>query len=419
MIGTMNPGAPIVEDAESKARSWLLAACTRPEARPEVAAGDRGELEIEAVQHALLRMAIDHRVVGLTVRLLERLEINGTDGIAEAARRIRLRSAVLDNRLDRAIRALVEVDADPVLLKGATIAERFYPSPDLRDQADIDVLVPRGRVDDSLRAMEALGYRFPGDSDRLDGFRRFHFHVPLRHSDGHMIELHWELQRPDARFRLAAATVRERATHLQESPRAGARHPCPDDVVLHLVLQNLQEGFSRLSRIVDVERIVSQTHGFDWHRLVRTSRAGDLSTSTAVTLQIARQLLDAPIPGEVIRALRPDRLARHHISLMAPTSSLVSQRFLHTFAARQLLELWLMPAWSDRVGSIWSILAEDPEDEILWERRVGPWTRWVRLSKLGLLQIAYYGNALGPLFSRRKRAQMRFWSSHAINSDFL
>jgi hypothetical protein len=111
--------------------------------------------------------------------------------------------------------------------------------------------------------------------------------------------------------------------------------------------ENLRDSFSRLVRLVDVDRLVASTPGLDWDEVVRGARSGGLLALLGLSLDLASELLGTPVPAEVRRALRGDRLGRAHLALLRPADGLLHRR-LGAAGPSAALVLWLAPGWRSR-----------------------------------------------------------------------
>src|SRR5436190_20219090 len=111
----------------------------------------------------LVQAGIYHGVAGYLVCALEagRLALPAADQqrIGEFHRQAVLQTAVLRRELG-AITAPLEAacQAAPLLLKGPALGERFYPDARLRPCSDLDLLVPKARLEDACCCLEVLGY---------------------------------------------------------------------------------------------------------------------------------------------------------------------------------------------------------------------------------------------------------------------
>ncbi|HXV76092.1 MAG TPA: nucleotidyltransferase family protein [Candidatus Polarisedimenticolaceae bacterium] len=395
----MSPLLAAKSSSSPELAAALVAASLRPELRgdgtPYLELLERGDGLAE-----LLDAAAQHGVLGLTLSTLLDALRRGIDRPPAALEvrfeDLRRRSSMLELKCALVVSLLERARVNPVVLKGAAIALRHYPEPWQRDLADLDLLVRPHDVDAALATLAAAGYRSPVSPARDAYYRAKHFHLPVVHGDGHYVEIHWALTRPDSGFGLDPESVYWSAERVTRQGGAIIRIPRVEHTMLHIVVQNLQEGFSRLGRTVDIDRIVASTPRLDWDQLVAEARRGNLGSATALSLQLAARLMHTPVPDEVRRALLPPPVARFHLALMRPELHLLSRRVTRIRAAEDLLELWLLNVARRRFGLLASNL-----------RRFGAIRGAIRVAKISALQLLFYAGALLPGTSRSARA---FWS---------
>jgi hypothetical protein len=108
--------------------------------------------------------------------------------LATAAQWMRLQAV-----LARAGSALDAADVPWMPLKGLDTAERFFPRPELRLSSDIDVLVPAGRLDEAMGALERAGWAFDS-TPLLAAYQRDEgYNWRARGPHGESLELHYRL----------------------------------------------------------------------------------------------------------------------------------------------------------------------------------------------------------------------------------
>lgn len=299
-----------------------------------------------------------------------------------------------------------------LVLKGGALVGTVYPDPVDRDMADLDFLVSKRRLKVATRALLAAGYRMIDVPNGVWLYRRHHFHFAMVKSIALRVELHWGLERaarpaiPDPECFLRDAVMRA----------DGIRASAADYTVLHLVLQGCHEGFTRLSRFVDIDRILANEAEFDWDRLVEIARRSVLAEATATALQIAHRLLDTPLAHGPMSALLPGGLCRTHVAMFRPLQAVFEPK-LPTGTDR-VFRFWILDNLSNRLAYLAALLAPEvtfPPTPIPPRLPV----RMLRFAKLCRVQLGLYGRAALALCSTRGRAQMRFWSRNASSSDRL
>jgi hypothetical protein len=159
-------------------------------------------------------------------------------------------------RLQDTIGRLCRVLADEplVLLKGADYMRRLYPRPELRPMDDVDLLVPRARIDEVCRRLEAAGLRpeFPaGPLSRLPSY-----HERVFDWDGVTVEVHHSfIQR--ARHRIDYDAVWERRAPLRGDGGDAARLSDADALAYHALALSIDAFAVPLVRYVDLWLMVS------------------------------------------------------------------------------------------------------------------------------------------------------------------
>lgn len=404
------------------ARKLLLELCRRNGSGTD-GQGDR--LADPGFRSAILELAARHRVLGL---LLHAVVDPGAEGAGKAAAQgelsdlylhCRRRAAFFELRRDQLVEHLREQGIGVVVLKGAALAGTVYDDPVQRDQGDFDLLVRPEDLRRTVAAIESAGYRKPSPQSRFEQYLRFHFHVPLLHPDAHITEVHWAMARATSPFHLDPRAVLERAVKLERSGAVTLTVPCPEHQLLHIVLQNLQENFSSLGRLVDIDRIVAATPGLDWDLLLSAARNGGMQFPTALSLQLARRILHAPVPEEPVRELIPSPVVRFHLAIMRPSESFLSQRLCDTFAASQLHEFWLVHGAARRARQLFAAMRSGAAATFPETERLSSLARLLGLCKAAILQLGLYVRAGLWQASRSGKAQMRFWSSQARSSERL
>ncbi len=399
-------------------RRDLVALCRR-EPLAGLDPGVPERLADPAQRAALWRLASRHRVYGLSHAVAaECLGSRADTEVDDALRQLRRSAAVLQLSRDELVRCLRASGVEPVVLKGAAVLDTLYREPVERDLDDLDILVPEGQVDRAAAALAEVGYAADPALPSAEVYRRHHFHLPLQHRGRPMVEVHWALSRPFSPFQLPAERVLAAAVIAPRPVDLALRVPRPEHLILHIVLQNLQESFSRLSRLVDLDRIAASSPGLDWDLLTREARDGDLGPAVSLSLQLAKRVLGSPIPEAVIRDLRPSRLARFHLAILEPVASLLSQR-LSNSSAMHVHTLWLVGRASQRVSILRRLLVADDEFVDLEGHEVSPARGAIKLAKLVAFQAGAYASAAARSLTVTGRAQMRFWSSQARSSDLL
>lgn len=214
-------------------------------------------------------------------------------------------------------------DIKTIVLKGLWLCEKIYQNPAMRPGGDIDILVDRKHVDGCLELLSEQGIgEFWPNLLKDEYFARHHLHQQRCTPDLNIwFEIHWALDHP-----YTLLTVDYESIFLRAKPSTLLNAPVqemalPDlllSLAIHLVkhavyLPSLIER-DDLPRIIladgmlmyylDISEVLKQNREIDWDltiRLVRDWGAVDILGSV---LQVCKRYLDAPVPQEVLSALR-------------------------------------------------------------------------------------------------------------------
>ena len=384
----------------------LLVSLCRRDASARLTDATLRVLDDGETRERFIGFATGHGVLGLALGTLAR--VRPRDWADDALFRDRLhgcrrRAAVMELGRARVFSVLRAAGLDPVVLKGAALATTVYAEPAERDFGDIDLLLARAEIDGAMTALDRQGFHVPGAEAVEAGYREHHFHVRVQRPDGIIVELHWELTRVIEPFHLDAAAFLAESVVVPGALRM--RVPRPELALLHIVAENLRDGFNRLTRLVDVDRIVATTPAMDWGYLEATARTARLLPSLALALELSRDMLGTPLPDEVRQRIRPSAAVRFHVALLRPGASLLRQRALTRPSWMVLLQLWLLSGERRAVVLARMLRGEDTDPlDWVWRGDESPDAPppdaahpVSRLGKLALYQLGLYARGVAGL----------------------
>jgi len=304
-------------DGVATSAGRFLAGCVRalfsgnvPEATRLPAGLDGDELVFDAAAHGLLPL--------LGVLPLDDphgiLPPGARDRIRHAAGRAVLNHAAALNTLGRIGRSLSAAGIPYAVLKGPYLCETLYAGRFPRPYSDLDLLVPRERVGDAIKALLASGYRLRGSRLSRAFLRYLHFHVVLEPSEPGQppVELHWALV---DRFNLYRLPDREIMARLEKWNAGGSSFGAlaPEDEFIYLCLHAAKHGSlnslglrhafpsewfcrigtgNRLLWFTDIALFLKDKGDqIDWNRHARTLRLWNVRGDVIDTLRVVGRLI--------------------------------------------------------------------------------------------------------------------------------
>jgi len=210
--------------------------------------------------------------------------------------------------LGRVLAALRAADIPTIALKGAAFAGSLWSDPAVRTMRDFDLLVPRPRLEAAESVLRERGY-LPSERYTRAGLnRRDHHHgPPMKHPvHGLVVEIHWNIVKPHEEFRFSPDKLWARAV---ETRIAGydALTLSPEDHILHLCLHTAcDDPFqSKIGSIIDMAELLrAGRQAWDWDTLLEEAAAEGYARFLYYPLHLAGRLFRAPVPADVLRALR-------------------------------------------------------------------------------------------------------------------
>ncbi|MFN3233139.1 MAG: nucleotidyltransferase family protein [Alphaproteobacteria bacterium] len=220
-------------------------------------------------------------------------------------------------------------DAPPVVfLKGAAYALLGLQADRGRVSSDIDILVPRDRINGVEAALQQANW----DPMKLsaydqDYYRRWMHEIPpLRHRiRATVIDVHHTILPLTGRITPDPVALIDAVTAINVEGRT-ALVPCPEDLVIHAAVHLFQDGdlSERLRDLLDIKQMVAAFSADEsfWGRLADRAALHESVRPLFYALYFARSMLKAEVPDAVLEGWRgaPGPMARAVMNLLVPTA---------------------------------------------------------------------------------------------------
>jgi hypothetical protein len=244
------------------------------------------------------------------------------------------------SELQQVLNALAQADIRPLLLKGVPLAYTLYSSPALRPRSDTDLLIRPVDRADTIRILEAYGYRRPNATSGTLVFTQSAYVKTDRCGVGHCLDVHWQIN--NAPLFAHLLSYEELEAHALAIPALGkhARGLGPVHALLlacfHRIGHLLQEG-ERLIWLYDIHLLAQSLKESQWAQFTQWAREKRLRAICLDAFNATENALCTAFPPDVIAALQPDR---HDI----PTAPLTANRW-----QQQLMNFRSLPTWRERL----------------------------------------------------------------------
>jgi len=291
-------------------RRCVIAALRDPAGIARLTAGEL-DLTLRLMRRAQLlgRLAWHVRAAGVH----EQLPRTARDALVGALRIAEAKAHEARWELDRVVWALRDEAQVPLIaMKGCAYLMTGTPNASGRLFADVDLLVPEADLARVESRLVAHGWRGAEVTPYDDNYYRLWTHElpPMSHVEREVeIDLHHNVLMRTARFKPDASLLLANARALSGT---GLAVLAPTDMVLHAMTHLFagSEMPDALRELVDIQDLLrhfgAHEAGF-WERFWPRAVQLDLARPAFYGLRYAKQLLDAPIPAEVLRASQSAR----------------------------------------------------------------------------------------------------------------
>ena len=218
-------------------------------------------------------------------------------------------------RSGRPALALDEHDVPGLLMKGASLVDRYYHDDSLRAYGDVDMLVPSQRFAEALSILEEAGFSILDRNWhmlRRDMRGQLHLRSPDRRD---MLELHWHPINPSRVRHTLRVTSNDLWSGASRTRVAGSDVwvPHTSRELAHLCLHAALHGCDRLIWLVDIDKVMDSPD-LDLDDLQRTARHWGFGAGTYLVLALVDRWLGLSQPLRDLAGLHPGRatLAAFH-----------------------------------------------------------------------------------------------------------
>ena len=291
----------------------LVLCCARTEVGPDLVDQIKALASLPLDWEFLCAAAEKHRLTQLLYRNLTAI----SPGSLPANYAARLRHQFHTNaganlRLARVLTGLVQTfraEAIPVIaFKGSILANGTYGKLALRQYYDVDLFIRQQDVRRSDQVLVEQGYVRDELFDQEARYRH-----PVSAAE---VDVHWEFTPRYFHLSVAAEQLFARAR-----PETLLEHPVltfsPEDLLEILCVQVIKDCWERrqqlehLSKVCDIAEHLRAQPRLDWARVFHSAERQGLRRIVHCALILARELLGADLPPEIVSRLEADRGAHH------------------------------------------------------------------------------------------------------------
>lgn len=217
-----------------------------------------------------------------------------------------LKNTKLYHELANVLKGFLQESIPVIVLKGAHLAELVYSNIALRPMDDIDLLVRKHDLERAEKNLIEMGYvHLSADAERMKSTTPHHL-TPFRKNGCSPVEVHWTLPSMGS-FEKDADEIWARG-HNVTIAGCPACVLSPEDLLLHVSIHaSLHHRFGLGLRPLSDVAAITDRYGdvLDWEQIRTYAREWRLTSGVYLTLHLAKEIVGARIPDQVLRAMEP------------------------------------------------------------------------------------------------------------------
>jgi hypothetical protein len=195
--------------------------------------------------------------------------------------------------------------------KGPTLALRAYGDVALRQFGDLDILVHKGDVFKVKELLAGEGFKPTPELTRTQeaAMLRFDCAYNFGNEKNVLFDVHWNFAAPYFSFEFDVERLWERLEPITISGHQ-LSGLSPEDLLLALCLHGSTHFWERLGWIGDVAGLIERRRDIDWQLVLNNATRQGSRRILSLGLSLASELLEAPVPLEVLRTVQKDPVVR-------------------------------------------------------------------------------------------------------------
>jgi hypothetical protein len=292
----------------------LLCCCARTQTDAETTARAQALIKQPLDWDDLLKQALRHKVMPLLYR---QFKTNfAEEAPAEFMERLRdyfylnaARNHLLTEELCEVLELFERSGIRGVPYKGAALAATVYGDVAFRQFSDLDIFIHLEDIANAFDLLRSRGYKKEREltSKQETAFLKIECeHMFIRAQGQIYLDLHWGFAPAYFPFRLDSESMWKRLVSIPLG-NAQALAFAPEDLLLILCVNAGKEFWKQLGGLCDVAEFVKVYPDLDWGKIMRRANDAGARRMLFVSLLLARDLLGATIPEQVIQRIEAER----------------------------------------------------------------------------------------------------------------
>ncbi|MFH1854756.1 MAG: nucleotidyltransferase family protein [Candidatus Omnitrophota bacterium] len=349
----------------------LILSCAKPEPDNHEIEKVHNLLRLPLDWEFILKQATSHNIAPLIYHRLNKLDKNELipshifSRLKESYNTSLTWNLLLVKELHLVSDALNNAGVDIIPIKGVILAEILYSNIALRGTGDIDILIKSENMLAVEKVLSQAGYHKDLTEYSERYYTKYHCHMPYKRTDElgrqFLCEVHWALSFPRPNI-VSLANIWKSAKRQIIRDKSMFCLSCEDTFFsLSLHLRRYCDPLS-LRYICDISRLVEvYKNTINWDYIITESMNNRLISTAYFALYFAKEMLDAPVPEDVLNRLDPGFIRRKSLQYLIRNKTF--SRCLENKRTRQYLYVFLRFLIYDKTKDFLSYIMFIPIEE--------------------------------------------------------
>lgn len=259
------------------------------------------------------------------------------------------RHKAFTNELKRILQIFNRKGVATLVLKGASLAENFYPLPELRPYSDIDLLVHKNDLKVVKEILIKSGYS-PAEKANEEFNEKYWYSYQFFQNDKKvLLEIHWNIAQLQ-RYKINIESIWNGAISFKIDETESLMMSI-EDLIIYQSLHLAYHYYSRLLWLIDIALIfLKKRDSVNWEKIIERCKTQRVCNPVYFTLLYLKNLLKVDIPKNVLKSLKPNFLTYIAIRSMFNTKTLPKRKIVENKLLRFPFALLLIDRMPEKAA---------------------------------------------------------------------
>lgn len=259
------------------------------------------------------------------------------------------RNITLFNELKRVLKTFKNHGVATLVLKGASLAENFYPLPELRPYNDIDILINKHDIQKAKEILINLGYSPPRKSEEAFNEKYWYSQHFFKKENNILLEIHWNIAQL-RRYKINIESIWNEAVPFKSGDTESLMMSM-EDLIIYQSLHLSYHYYSKLLWLLDLALIIQKERdSISWEKIIERCKTQRVCSPVYFTLLYLKNLLKVDIPENVLKNLKPGFITNIVIRSMLDTKTLPKRKIVENKLLRFPFALSLIDSLPEKTA---------------------------------------------------------------------